>query len=53
MAHISKEQTVQYILTLIDDTLQVETDPTNNTHGYIKMEILKSLFHHNSNSDKW
>ncbi len=23
MAHISKEQTVQYILTLIDDTLQV------------------------------
>lgn len=27
MAHISKEQTVQYILTLIDDTLQVQTDP--------------------------
>lgn len=27
MAHISKEQTVQYILTLIDDTLQVETNP--------------------------
>lgn len=27
MAHISKEQTVQYILTLIDDTLQVETEP--------------------------
>lgn len=27
MAHISKEQTVQYILTLIDDTLQVETGP--------------------------
>lgn len=26
MAHISKEQTVQYILTLIDDTLQVQTD---------------------------
>uniref|UniRef100_A0A673JY74 V-type proton ATPase subunit H n=1 Tax=Sinocyclocheilus rhinocerous TaxID=307959 RepID=A0A673JY74_9TELE len=25
MAHISKEQTVQYILTLIDDTLQVKT----------------------------
>lgn len=24
MAHISKEQTVQYILTLIDDTLQVQ-----------------------------
>lgn len=27
MAHISKEQTVQYILTLIDDTLQVQRDP--------------------------
>ena len=26
MAHISKEQTVQYILTLIDDTLQVQQD---------------------------
>lgn len=25
MAHISKEQTVQYILTLIDDTLQVQS----------------------------
>lgn len=31
MAHISKEQTVQYILTLIDDTLQVATYPPRAT----------------------
>lgn len=39
MAHISKEQTVQYILTLIDDTLQVQSQIhplwTNGTCMYI------------------
>lgn len=37
MAHISKEQTVQYILTLIDDTLQVETDPPCATKKYSRL----------------
>ncbi len=32
MAHISKEQTVQYILTLIDDTLQVKTQTISETY---------------------
>lgn len=33
MAHISKEQTVQYILTLIDDTLQVRAEPFSAESG--------------------
>lgn len=33
MAHISKEQTVQYILTLIDDTLQVHAHTDSGQIG--------------------
>ncbi len=45
MAHISKEQTVQYILTLIDDTLQVRQQThwlwTNRTCMSIYRDILR------------
>lgn len=47
MAHISKEQTVQYILTLIDDTLQVQIQSSPpNAHIYINIHFLtiKKLF---------
>uniref|UniRef100_A0A673L2L1 ATPase H+ transporting V1 subunit H n=2 Tax=Sinocyclocheilus TaxID=75365 RepID=A0A673L2L1_9TELE len=36
MAHISKEQTVQYILTLIDDTLQENHQRVNIFFDYAK-----------------
>lgn len=55
MAHISKEQTVQYILTLIDDTLQVKRQIhylTQNNMSYKKIEILKSLFDHEIRNGK-
>lgn len=48
MAHISKEQTVQYILTLIDDTLQVLCVSTHtNSHKLTHTQIRTHISMHN------
>uniref|UniRef100_A0A673K3X8 V-type proton ATPase subunit H n=1 Tax=Sinocyclocheilus rhinocerous TaxID=307959 RepID=A0A673K3X8_9TELE len=45
MAHISKEQTVQYILTLIDDTLQVKTQCKNVLWTCLKIVLMNLHLH--------